>query len=433
MNTRHVILALALAGGLASLSHADDWPRFRGPNGSGYGAAANVPLSWSDTEHVSWKAKLPGPGASSPIVVGDRVLVTCYTGYGTDRDNPGKPSDLQRHLLCFDRHSGTQLWQATVASTHDEDAYQGFITEHGYASSTPVTDGEQVYVMFGKTGVAAFDLDGRQLWLTNVGTESDPARWGNGGSCILFGDLVIVNAANVGHAIIGLNKKDGSEAWKYFDPEMTSCWSTPILVSAAGRQELVNCVPGKILALDPASGKELWVADSPINSTTCASLVEQDGTVFAMGGRAGDAIAVRCGGNGDVSETHTVWKSKLRSGIGTPVVSDGKLFWTATGIAFCARCDNGETVYKERLPGPAPGAQRRRPAGDYASAITLGEKVLLTLRSGAVHVLPMSDTFSVERTNQFADDAGPFHGTPAVSDGQLFIRSDNFLYCIAQP
>ncbi len=433
MNARTFLISLALAPGLLSLSHADDWPRFRGPNGSGIGSADKVPLAWSDSENLQWKADLPGPGASSPIIVGDRVLVTCYTGYGTDRENPGTPSDLQRHLLCFDRHTGARLWQATVASTHDEDAYQGFITEHGYASSTPVTDGEHVYVMFGKTGVAAFDLDGHQLWLTNVGVESDPARWGNGGSCVLFDDLVIVNATNVGHAVIALNKKDGSEAWKYFDAEMTSCWSTPILVSAGGRQELVNCVPGKILALDPASGRELWVAESPIKSTTCASLVEQDGIVFAMGGRAGDAIAVRCGGNGDVSETHTVWKSKLRSGIGTPVVRDGRLYWTATGIAFCANCANGETVYKERLPAAAPAAERRRPAGDYASAISFGDKLLLTLRSGAIHVLPISETFTVERTNQFTEDPGPFHGTPAISDGQLFIRSDKFLYCIARP
>ena len=174
-----------------------------------------------------------------------------------------------------------------MPSTHDEEPYEGFITEHGYASCTPVTDGNQIYVMFGKTGVVAFDMDGVKLWLTNVGTESDPFKWGNGGSCIEYQDLLIVNAANVGHAIVALNKTDGSEAWRYEDEKLTNCWSTPIVVSIDGHDEIVTCVPGKILAWDPTSGEELWFADSPIANTTCASVVEHEGAVFAMGGRSG--------------------------------------------------------------------------------------------------------------------------------------------------
>ena len=233
-------------------------------------------------------------------------------------------------------------------------------------------------------------MEGNQKWHTSVGTKSDPARWGNGASAILHGDLLIVNAANTGNAIVALDKNDGSEKWRYEDTSLTSCWSTPIIVDVNGRSELVTCVPGKILALDPASGNELWFTDSPIARTTCASVVNVGDMVYAMGGRAGSAIGVRCGGDGDVTDTHTVWTSKLRSGIGTPVAINNKLFWTATGLAFCADCQNGESIYKERLPKPeANGGSggRRRPTGDYASAIAIGENIVLMTRGGTAHIV----------------------------------------------
>ncbi len=414
---------------------AEDWVRFRGPNGAGISTSADVPLTWSATENLKWKVDLPGPGSSSPIVKGDRVYVTCYTGYGVDKENPGVAADLQRHLLCFDRQTGEEIWRTSVSSAFDEDPYQGFITEHGYASSTPVTDGERIYVLYGKTGVVAFDRDGKQLWQTSVGTASDPYKWGGGASTILYQDLLIVNAANVGNAIVALHTKDGSEAWKYADDDLTNCWSTPILINANGRDELVSVVPKRILALDPRTGEELWFADSPVKQTTCASLVEHAGAVFAMGGRGGDGIGVRCGGSGDVSQTHTLWVKKLRSGIGTPVVIDGRMYWTSTGVAHCASCETGEYLFKERMASPVAGqkegGRRRGPTGDYASAIAVGEHVFLLTRSGVTHVLKASSNYEEVADNELAGDPGPFNATPAVSDGQIFIRSDNALYCIA--
>ena len=429
-----VSLIALLASGVACLQ-AEDWPRFRGPNGSGVSSSATIPMSWSDAENVKWKAVLPGPGASSPIVIGDKVLLSCYTGYGLDKKEPGDVSQLRRMLLCYNKHDGSLLWQSEVPSTHDEDPYQGFITEHGYASCTPATDGEHVFVTFGKTGAVAFDLDGKKLWLTHVGAASDPFKWGGGGSCLVHNDLVIVNATITDKAIIALNKSDGSEVWRYADPKLTNCWSTPIIVAVDGHDELVTCIPGKIVGLHPTTGEELWSAKSPIANTTCASVVEHEGIVFAMGGRAGDAIAVRCGGLGDVSSTHTVWQEKLRSGIGTPIVANDRLYWTSVGIAFCASCADGEVVYKERLPRDDGGEKseggRRRPTGDYASAIKVGDMLLLTTRSGTTHIVRPTEDFQRITGNTFADDEGPFNATPAVSDGELFIRSDKRLYCIS--
>ena len=428
---RTFAIASLLCFAFSITSSGEDWMRFRGPNGSGISTSESVPLEWSDTENMKWKIDLPGPGSSSPIVYGDRVYITCYTGYGVDKENPGEPAELTRHLFCFDRNNGHEIWKSSIPSAADEDEYQGFITEHGFASSTPVTDGEHIYVLYGKTGVVAFDMQGAKKWQTSVGTQSDPYKWGGGASTILVDDLLIVNAANVGRAIVALNKSDGSEVWKYADEKLVNCWATPIVVKANNRKELVMCIPAKIVALDPATGEEIWVADSPIANTTCASLVEHDGAVFAMGGRAGDAIGVRCGGDGDVTETHTLWVEKLRSGIGTPVVVNGKMYWVSTGTAFCASCETGEYVYKQRIGEQRGEGARRRPAGSYASAIAVGDNVILVTRNGTSYVVKGTDEFTKVAENKIDNDEGPFNATPAVSKGEIFLRSDKSLYCIS--
>ncbi len=487
----------------ASATNAENWARFRGPNGSGISSSTGIPSQWSLDENVQWTVDLPGPGSSSPIVYGDHVFLTCYTGYGVDSKDPGEVSDLKRHLMCFDRTNGELVWQATIDSLVDEDSYQGFITEHGYASSTPVTDGEHIYVAAGKSGVYAFDMKGEKVWQVSVGEQSDPFHWGTGASPILYQNLVIVNASNMGRAIVALDKATGKEVWKYADEEFKNCWSTPIIVHAGDRDECVLSVPGRILALDPASGEERWSADSPIKRTTCGSVVADGQVVYAMGGRAGDAIAVRCGGEGDVTESHTEWTARLRSGIGTPVVASDRLYWTVSGTAFCADCKTGEYIYRERIESSAPqsddksdgddgddsdggdddakgdvqdedkvaakegatdgdsakgdgdkdktkgserangangarGARgdsrrkgRRSPTGDYASAVIVGGNVLLVTRSGMTHVVKDEVEFTKIAANHFVGDPGPFNATPAVSDGQLFIRSDKRLYCIA--
>jgi len=188
-----VLLGLAVFSQYTSPAFAGDWARFRGPEGSGISPDTQpLPVKWSEAENMRWKRKLPGPGSSSPIVVGRRVFVTCWTGYGTDRDNVGEQKDLRRHLICFDRGTGNVLWDRSVEPVLPEDPYSGMFTQHGYASHTPVSDGQQVYVFFGKTGVLAFDMEGKKLWQTSVGTGSGSNGWGTASSPILYKNLVIV-------------------------------------------------------------------------------------------------------------------------------------------------------------------------------------------------------------------------------------------------
>ncbi len=234
---------------------AGDWLSFRGPGGSGVSEENNLPATWDGKKNIVWKTRLPGPGGSSPIILGDQVFVTCYTGYGTEK--VGKPEDLQRQLVCLNRRDGSVKWAKVIPSKGSETRYGGFIAQHGYASSTPASDGQRIYVFFGKGGVYAFDRDGTQLWQTSVGTGID--GWGSGSSPILYGNLVIVNAGVESGALVALDKTTGTEVWKSKGIRRT--WSTPALVDVKdGKRELVLSVPGKVLGLDPETAKNSGIA-----------------------------------------------------------------------------------------------------------------------------------------------------------------------------
>jgi outer membrane protein assembly factor BamB len=230
--TRALALLLAATTGLAA--SASDWTQFRGPNGSGIAAADAQPANaWSDSQNLNWKVALPGPGSSSPIVTGERVFATCYSGYG-DGSGGGSPEKLVRHLVCVARTTGKVLWDKSVAAELPEDPYSGNLREHGYASNTPVTDGERVYVFFGKTGVVAFDLEGRQLWKVSVGKQSSNRRWGSGASPILCQNMVIVNAAEESRSVLALDKLTGKEVWRAAVDSLELSFVTPVLVECAG-------------------------------------------------------------------------------------------------------------------------------------------------------------------------------------------------------
>ncbi len=243
----------------AAIGVAADWPGFRGPAGAAVSDETSLPTTWSDTENLAWKTELPGPGSSSPVTWKDRVFVTCYTGYGLDRENPGNQDDLSRVLVCLNLENGQILWQTPVKARLPEDPYSGFITEHGYASSTPATDGERVYVFYGKSGALAFDMEGHQLWQTDVGTGSAFMAWGSGTSPLLYKDLVILNANAESNSIVALNKSSGEKVWESPADAATASWSTPILATTAeGKQELVLNVPYELWGMDPDTGKLLW-------------------------------------------------------------------------------------------------------------------------------------------------------------------------------
>ncbi len=431
-----LILSLTLA---AATAQAGDWARFRGPNGSGVSDKA-APVEFSDTKNLKWKAELPGPGSSCPIVVGDRVFVTCWTGYATGGREDGSLEDLKRNLICFDRQTGEKRWSAAVDAVLPEDSYRGMFAENGYASHTPVSDGKRVFVFYGKSGVHAYDMDGGHLWQKDVGTDRDGRGWGSASSPILYKDMVIVPAVVESHSIVALNQETGEEVWKQEADGFGSTWGTPVLVNAADRTELVIGVPYELWSLNPDTGKLLWYSDGPGSNSMCSSVVADGDVVYAAesGPGGGGTVAVRAGGKGNVTDTHTVWTGSDRSRIGTPLIHDGRMYWVSSGVANCIDIKTGKRVYQERLGGGGAAREsggRRGFSGrggqDYSSPVAADGKLYYVRRSGDIHVIALGEKFEQLATNRFAGDDSDFHASPAISDGELFIRSGKYLYCVA--
>ena len=451
--------------GVCSVAHTADWARFRGPNGSGVATdAGKLPSEFSETKNLKWKVALPGRGSSSPIVVGDRVLISCWSGYGQSREDVGDMKALKLHLVCYDRATGKELWNQTIDPHFPEEPYQGMFAEHGYASHTPVSDGESVFVYFGKSGVHAFDLEGKKLWNRQVGTGADRNGWGSASSPILYKDLVIVTASAESQAVIALDKKSGEEVWKQVAEGFAGTWGTPVLVEVdKERSDLVIGVPYEIWGINPDTGKLRWYCEASQDNSYRSSVVAEGDTVFAVEGRSGGSFAVRAGGKGDVTKTHLVWSGSERNNIGTPLLLDGRLYFVAGRIMTCIDSKTGKEIYKSRLESgvraPAvggtstdfPRASGQGGAGsgaggaggrggrgggmggqDYASAVAGDGKLFFVARNGEIFVIKPGATFEQLSTNRLTSEPEDFSASPAISGNQLFIRSSKHLYCIQQ-
>jgi outer membrane protein assembly factor BamB len=437
-----------------SSATASDWPRFRGPNGSGVSPdEAPTPTTWTDTENLKWSIDLPGPGSSCPIVVGDKVFVTCWTGYGLSREEPGDQSQLKRHLICVNRADGKILWDRAVDPYLPEDNYGGMFAEHGYTSHTPVSDGEKVFAFFGKTGVIAFDMQGKELWKTSVGTDSEPRDWGSASSPILYENLVIVPATVESHALIALDKETGKEVWKQEAQGFEGTWGSPILVDTAdGKKVLVMAVPGEMWGFNPETGKLTWYATLGAGDACSTSVIPGEGVAYLVGGRDGGTSAVKTDGSGDVTEKNVLWTSNVQGGIGTPVMHDGKIYSISRDVVTCIDATTGENLFKKRLEAPtAPeeststanaegeggrGGRGGRGGGfmnqSYSSPVIADGKLYFVTRAGLVYVFKLGDELEQIAVNRFGTDEADFSASPAISDGEIFIRSSKKLYCVGE-
>ena len=398
-----------------------DWSQFRGPNGQGTSTASGLPTTWSSDENVVWKTELPGAGTSSPIVVGARIYLTCYSGFSVPNQPRGEMDDLKLHLVCLDRARGRLIWNTKVTPKLPEQ--EKIRDDHGYASSTPASDGERLYVFFGKTGAMAFDLNGKQLWQTDVG--SNLHGWGSATSPVLLKDLVIINASVESESLYALDKRTGREVWRVRG--IRESWNTPILVPiAGGKTELMVAIMGKVLGLDPATGDELWSCNTDIGWYMVPSMVSAEGIVYCIGGRSGGGLAVKAGGRGDVTESHRMWTSRKGSNVSSPVLHEGHLYWMheGLGIAYCAKAETGKIVYEERVD---------RADQIYSSPVLADGKLFYVSRSGRTFVLAAKPEFKQLATNEFGrSERSMFNASPAVADGRLFLRSDRFLYCLGK-
>jgi outer membrane protein assembly factor BamB len=397
-----------------------DWPAWRGPANDGM-ARGDAPLTWSSTERLAWKANVPGRGFSSPVIWGDRIFVT--TAVPTASTAPGSRAIAEHRFLvmAFDRRTGKTLWEkvATVATPHE-----GYHAQYGsYASNSPITDGRHVIAFFGSRGLYAYTLDGELVWKK----EFNPLRmyngFGEGAWTALDGNTLFVVLDNEGESfLLALDKTSGKELWRTPRQGNTN-WSGPYILTHNGRKQLVISASREVVAYDPATGKQIWSARG-LGQNTIPAPVAEDGMVFVMSGyRNPNLMAIRLGPEGDLTNTDAiVWQNQRgNSYTPSPVLHEGKLYvLTDTGLLSVFEGKTGKAFYQQtRLP---------KPYNFKASPVGANGKLYLASEEGDVIVVKMGETFEVLATNTLPDET--FIATPAIMNGEIYLRGKNTLYCI---
>jgi len=398
---------------------ASNWPQWRGPEGTGISSERNLPLRWGTNENVRWRAPLPERGNSTAIVWGQRVFITQAEGN-------------RRTVMCFNRADGKLLWKSGVTHAEKEVSHE----TNPICSASPVTDGERVIVSFGSAGLYGYDFDGKELWHRDLGKQAH--IWGNGASPIIHGELCTLNFGPGERTfLIAVNKKTGETVWQVDEPggkfgeskpgekpDWIGSWSTPIVVNVNGHEELIMSWPKRVVAYEPKTGKELWTCRG-LNPLVYTSPLYADGLIVAMGGFSGMAIAVQAGGSGDVTETHRLWHHpKTKQRIGSGAIHDGHIYiLNDPGVAECYELKTGKLIWEERLVGPGSDNS------SWSSMVLADGRLYAINHSGDTFVLKASPKFELVATNSLGE---PDNASIAISDGDIFIRTQKALWCIAK-
>jgi len=396
------VVSLAAALGAA----AADWPGWRGPRGDGRADGTGYPLTWAPAENVRWKAAVPGTGHSSPAVSDGRVFVTAC-----------REKEKARVLYCFDRATGAPVWERVVLTAGLERKHK----LNSYASSTPAADGGRVYVTFfddPRLRVYCYDFAGNKVW------EASPGEFHSvHGFCsppLLYKDLVIVNGDQDAPAyIVALDKKTGKEVWRADRPNRTRSYCPPVVYDLAGRKQLVLTGSKCVAGYDPDTGKQLWLIDGPTEQFV-SSMVADRGVLFLTAGFPDHwVMAIDPAGTGNVTKTHVLWAKKNEGGYVPSPVADGGYFFVVTdeGLASCWEAGSGKLCWKERI-----GKHHS------ASAVAAEGRVYFTDDDGTTYVVKAGPEFELLAKNRIGERC---FSSPAFSDGEIFIRGETHLCCVA--
>jgi len=404
----------------SSMAGAADWPQFRGPHGDGTTTETNVPTEWGPEKNVQWFFKLPGPGNSSPVVSNGRVFVTCAEDDGE-----------KRHLYCIDRTNGEGLWVKTVTWNKPEKTHR----TNPHCGSTPAANGQVVVVWHGSAGLYCYDFSGRQLWKADLGPFTHV--WGYGASPVIHEGRVFLNAGpGKRQFVVALDLKTGKVVWKNDEPggnddrqpRMVGSWSTPIIAHIDGKDQLICSMPTRTVSYAPESGKLLWEVgglEGPNGDLVYTSPVLGKQIGVAMAGYTGPIVAFKLGGEGDVTDANTLWTTEKpqpqRIGSGV-VVGDHVYVANADkgGTAHCYELKTGKVQWRARL---GEGAH-------WGSLVLADGKFYVTGKSGTTVVFkPNPDKFKLVAKNKLEQ---PSNSTPAISGGEIFLRTFAGLYCISE-
>jgi len=411
---------LLILTALPTTGRADDWPFFRGPARDGVSSDTQVPLQWGKDNNVVWRVPLPQTGNSSPIIAKGKVFLTCA------QDKQGR----RRALYCFDRATGKELWSKVVTwdpadPTHPENPYCG---------STPATDGQRVIVWHGSAGLYCYDLDGHELWHKDLG----PFRhiWGYASSPIIHGDRVYLNGGPGARSfVVALDKTNGTILWQTDEPggapdrdaqhpDWLGSWSTPLVTTLDGKEQLLVFQPLHVNAYDLDTGKVLWThGGAGLLAYTDVVIGDVAGAGklgVAMAGYGGKAVGFKLGGSGDTSATHRLWQSTAKppQRIGSGIILDSRLYIPNENGIECLDPLTGKSIWSHRIPGQT----------FWSSLIAASGRLYATSQKGTTFVFEANPTtWKLLATNDLGEHT---NATPAISDHQLFIRTWQALYCI---
>jgi outer membrane protein assembly factor BamB len=417
---------------------AGQWPDWRGPSGSRVSSETGLPVRWSDTDNVAWKASLTGLGISSPIVFKDLVFVTSQVGSGDVRPGPrlvqgGNPLEAGERALAtgssrdgkvifvvtaFDRSSGRRRWETEFPA---EGPLTSVHEKHNLASPSPVTDGERVYAWFATGQIVALDLAGKLVWKKHLGAEYGPfeINWGHGSSPVVYKDRVILLCYHERRSyLLALDSKTGEVRWKADAPAGVTSYSTPLVIETGGKTHIVVNSSGGVTGHDFSTGARLWQFDEP-NRFPIPTPVFHDGVIFlSRGYRSSPFMAIRPDASANGSTPTVVW----RIASGAPYISsiiyyNGLIYMTGdVGVLTIVDAKTGERVHQERV------------GGVYTASPVAGDgKVYLVSEDGETIVLAAGRTPTILARNRL--NARQL-ASPAIAGGRLFFRSDNALYAV---
>ncbi len=394
--------ALPIEPILPSPEAEHQWPRWRGPWGQGYSNERDLPVEWSSEKNIEWRTAIPGQGNSSPIIWDDRIYLTSWFDDGK-----------RRSLVSIRRTDGELLWVKDAPAVEPEGRV---ISKNGYASATPVTDGERVYTFFGNTGLVAFDLDGEVVWHRELGPFD--AMHGTGASPVVCGDLVILFQEQSSKQSIGiaLDRRTGNEVWSVTRPPALG-WCTPVPLRVGDREELIWGSSHTLVSFDPRTGRELWTCSGPTREVI-PTIVHGNGLVYSCSGRNGPTLAVRPGGDGDVTSSHLAWQV-VRGGphVPSPAIAGDLLYLVNDrGILTCLDALDGTTVYQTRLEGMFS-----------ASPSIAGGKIYLTNEDGDTFVVRLGSEYELVSVNPIGERV---LASMAMLDGRIYLRGAKHLFAI---
>lgn len=414
-----VVIGLFVLAVVPYVSGAD-WPSFRGPQGNGITEETNVPKEWNSAKNIKWKTQLPKPSNGSPIVSNGFVFVA-----GCEDDD-----GLKRSLHCFDRRDGKQKWVRTVSYDKKEPTHK--TNPHG--SSTPAANGKHVVVWHGSAGMYCYDFEGKEIWSRQLGEFKH--MWGDGTSPLIYDDRVIMHCGPGPKVFItALDLATGKTLWSVDEPldgdgnnrkdkSPMGSWSTPLIAKVGGQDQIITMMPTRVVSYAPEDGKVLWTCEGirgPKGDLAYSSPVLAGDVCICVGGYGGPGMAFKLGGSGDITASR-LWRVEASpQSIGSGVVIDGYLYRPSTtpGKIECLNPETGKILWADRGAGDEM----------WGSIVYADGHCYVTNQKGKTVVFkPNPDKFESVAVNDLAETS---NSTPAISDGEIFLRTHEHLYCVA--